>query len=153
MTGLGLLFLRTSLQSWEENRTPLSWNFGRLITRDGLVLGVSDTLMMAVMFLCVPFVQALQHQWFSYYYVGITIQHIYQTMYLGVAIWWGYHRQWYWVQSGYLVLRESLRWQSGFLLTHSDFRRRLIEPDEGESIAQEGIFRLTPPLDALVYGP
>ncbi|WWD21187.1 hypothetical protein CI109_105671 [Kwoniella shandongensis] len=104
--GLGLLFLRTSLQSWEENRTPLSWNFGRLITGDALVLALSDLLMVTVMLVCVPFVKALQYQWFSYYPTGLIIQHVFQAIYLGTAVWWGYHRQWYWVQSGFLVLHS-----------------------------------------------
>ena len=102
--GLGLLFAKTSFQSWEDNHTPLSWTFGRLITRDAVVLAVSDGVMMAAMLLCVPFVKALQNRWFPYYWTGAIIQHIFQTTYLFVAIWWGYHRQWYWVQAGFLVL-------------------------------------------------
>ena len=125
--------MRTSLQSWEENRTPLSWNFGRLITRDVLVLAFSDFLMMALMFLCVPFVKALQHQWFSYNYIGIVLQHTFQALYLGIAIWWGYHREWYWVQSGYLVLRKLLLAKENPLLIRMCPLRRSFEPDEGES--------------------
>ncbi|WWC72925.1 uncharacterized protein I206_106889 [Kwoniella pini CBS 10737] len=102
--GLALLFLRTSVQSWEENRTPLSWNFGRLITGDALVLAVSDLIMVLAMFFCVPFVKGLQYRWYTYGWTGLFIQHTFQTLYLGAAVWWGWHRQWYWVQSGFLVL-------------------------------------------------
>ncbi|WWC91037.1 uncharacterized protein L201_005977 [Kwoniella dendrophila CBS 6074] len=102
--GLALLFLRTSIQSWEINRTPLSWTFGRLITRDAWVLAISDLVMVLAMFFCVPFVKGLQNKWYSYTWTGLIIQHSFQTLYLGVAVWWGYHRQWYWVQSGFLVL-------------------------------------------------
>jgi len=102
--GLGLLFLRTSIDSWEQNRTPLSWNFGRLITGDALVLAISDGIMMGAMFFCVPFVKALQNRYISYYWTGAIIQHVFQALYLGTAVWWGYHRQWYWVQAGFLVL-------------------------------------------------
>lgn len=104
--GMALLFARTSLESWETNRTLLGWSFGRLITRDGLVLALADFQLLAMMYFCVPFVKGLQNRWYSYHWVGMVIQHTYQTFYLGVAIWWGYHRQWYWVQSGFLVLRE-----------------------------------------------
>ncbi|WVQ93034.1 hypothetical protein IAU59_000098 [Kwoniella sp. CBS 9459] len=104
--GLALLFLRTSLQSWEENRTPLSWTFGRLITGDALVLAISDLIMVSLMLICVPFVKALQYRWFNYYYTGLIIQHTFQFLYLATAVWWGYHRQWYWVQSGFLVLHS-----------------------------------------------
>ncbi|WVN87832.1 uncharacterized protein L203_103027 [Cryptococcus depauperatus CBS 7841] len=105
--GLALFFLRTSVQSWEENRTPLSWTFGRLITGDALVLAISDFIMLLAMFYCVLFVKALKRGWFKYYWTGIIIQHIFQSSYLGLAVWWGYHRQWYWVQSGFLVLRKE----------------------------------------------
>ncbi|ODN97324.1 sterol O-acyltransferase [Cryptococcus wingfieldii CBS 7118] len=104
--GLALLFLRTTIESWETNRTPLSWTFGRLITGDALVLAISDGIMVLSMFLCVPFVKALQYGWFDYNWTGSIIQHVFQSLYLAIAVWWGYHRQWYWVQSGFLVLRE-----------------------------------------------
>ena len=65
---------------------------------------MSDAVMSTSMFVCVVFVKCLKHQWFRYYYTGLVIQHLWQTVYLFVAIWWGYHRQWYWVQAGFLVL-------------------------------------------------
>ncbi|WVQ74464.1 hypothetical protein IAR50_004065 [Cryptococcus sp. DSM 104548] len=102
--GMALLFLRTTIESWEENRTPLSWTFGRLITGDALVLAISDGIMVLSMFLCVPFVKALQYGWLEYNWTGSVIQHVFQSLYLAIAVWWGYHRQWYWVQSGFLVL-------------------------------------------------
>lgn len=106
MIGLGLLFIQTSLRSWEANRTPLSWKFGKLITGDALVLALADGLMTIGQFFCVPFVKGLIARGYRYYWVGLVIQHTYQTLYLGVAIWIGVHRQWYWVQAGFLVLRE-----------------------------------------------
>ena len=68
------------------------------------MLALIDGSMMGAMFFCVPFVQALQHRRIEYYWTGAIIQHTFQTVYLFTAIWWGYHRQWYWVQSGFLVL-------------------------------------------------
>jgi sterol O-acyltransferase len=62
--------------------------------------------MVLSMFLCVPFVKGLQNGWFRYHWTGVVIQHLFQTAYLGVAIAWGFVRDWYWVQSGFLVLRE-----------------------------------------------
>jgi sterol O-acyltransferase len=90
--GLFLLFCRTSLQSWEDNRTILSGTFGRLITGDALVLAVSDCILVLSAYLSVPFVKALQYGWIRYYWTGVIIQHIFQTIYLFMAIWWGYHR-------------------------------------------------------------
>lgn len=104
--GMALLFIRTSLQSWQDNRTPLSWTFGRLITRDALILALADAAMTVGQYFCVIFAKALKNRWFRYHYVGLVIQHTYQAIYLAGAIWVGYHRQWYWVQAGFLVLRK-----------------------------------------------
>lgn len=95
------------MQSWEENRTLLSPTFGRLITRDAFVLAFADGIMVTSMLLCVPFVQCLQRGYFRYTWTGIIIQHTFQSIFLAVAIVWGYARDWYWVQAGFLVLRES----------------------------------------------
>lgn len=71
------------------------------------MVALSDAIMSLSMFFCVLFVKALQYRYISYYWTGLVIQHVYQTAYLAVAVWWGYHRDWYWVQSGFLVLRKS----------------------------------------------
>lgn len=62
--------------------------------------------MVSSMFVCVPFVKGLKNGTYRYYWTGVVIQHIWQTMFLGMAVWWGAYRQWYWVQAGFLVLRE-----------------------------------------------
>lgn len=112
--------MRTSLQSWDENRTVLSLNFGRLITRDMLMLAVADGTMVASMLLCVPFAKAIVNGYFNYHWTGVIIQHTFQAIYLGVAIAWGVARDWYWVQAGFLVLREfSLAKRSKTRLTHA----------------------------------
>jgi sterol O-acyltransferase len=117
--GLALLFVRTSYDSWETNRTILSGTFGRLISTDVLVLALSDAIMVGSMFVCVPFVKGLVNGWYGYYWVGAALQHAWQCVFLGMAIWWGFHRQWYWVQSGFLVLRKS-RIPKISLLFHSN---------------------------------
>lgn len=93
------------MHSWDQNRTLLSLDFGRLITRDALVLMVADGSMVLSMLLCVPFVKAIEKGYFNYHWVGVVIQHIFQTAFLAVAIAWGFARDWYWVQAGFLVLR------------------------------------------------
>jgi sterol O-acyltransferase len=103
-----LILCRAVVHSWETSRTLLSFTFGRLITRDAWVLALSDFIMVASMFVCVPFVKGLKNGTYRYYWTGVVIQHVWQTMFLGMAVWWGWYRQWYWVQAGFLVLRESL---------------------------------------------
>lgn len=102
--GLALLFVRTCIESWEANGTLLSPNFAQLITADGVALAFADFIMVSSMLLCVPFVKCLQKGYFKYHWTGIIIQHVFQTTFLGVAIAWGYARNWYWVQAGFLVL-------------------------------------------------
>ena len=77
--------------------------------------------MSAAMFICVVFVKCLQWRVFSYYYTGLVIQHLIQTSYLFAAIWWGYHRQWYWVQAGFLVLHAL----SNLMKVRAPARQRL----------------------------
>ncbi|BEI84302.1 hypothetical protein CcaverHIS002_0409060 [Cutaneotrichosporon cavernicola] len=101
---LALLFLRTCIESWETNRTLLSPNFAQLITADGVALAFADFIMVTSMLLCVPFVKCLQKGYFKYNWTALIFQHVFQTTFLGVAIAWGYARNWYWVQAGFLVL-------------------------------------------------
>jgi len=39
-----------------------------------------------------------------YYYTGLILQHVAQTLYLGIAVRWTFHRHWPWVQSGFMTL-------------------------------------------------
>jgi sterol O-acyltransferase len=46
----------------------------------------------------------LNRGWLRYWGAGAIIQHTLQTLYLALAVRWTFHRDWPWVQSGFLVL-------------------------------------------------
>nr|BBE10603.1 sterol O-acyltransferase [Rhodotorula toruloides] len=80
------------------------WRFAALISRDGWVLAVSDAVLVSASLLCVPYAKLLVHGWIRYRGAGVVIQHICQTLYLAIAIRWTFHRNWPWVQSGFMTL-------------------------------------------------
>lgn len=83
--GLFLVGLKTVIKSFQETGYPLSGNFYRLISGDGLVLAMSDAVLVGASYLCVPFVKAIERGWFRYHWTGVVLQHIGQTAYLAVA--------------------------------------------------------------------
>ncbi|KAM0747273.1 hypothetical protein T439DRAFT_317962 [Meredithblackwellia eburnea MCA 4105] len=102
MVFVGLV--RTGLHNYEESGLPWGSTFARLISADALMLAVSDGVMVGSTFLCVPFVKMLNRGWIRYWWFGAFIQHVLQTLFLGVAVRWTFHREWPWVQSGFLTL-------------------------------------------------
>lgn len=54
---LAIMVVRTGLKSWHEQHTIIGWTFARLIGSDGLVLALSDLVLVASTVLCVPFMQ------------------------------------------------------------------------------------------------
>lgn len=73
------------------------------------MLALSDAVMVTSTFLCVPFVkvshsrvlvlqgadgegQMLNKGWIRYYWTGAILQHALQTLFLGLAIRWTFHR-------------------------------------------------------------
>ncbi|KAK4047749.1 Sterol O-acyltransferase 2 (Sterol-ester synthase 2) [Microbotryomycetes sp. JL201] len=98
--------IKTAIKHWSESNGIVfhSSTFIRLISRDGWALAASDGVMVGSTLLCVPFAQALKYGWIRYEYTGMIIQHVLQTLFLATSIRWTFHRQWPWVQSGFLVL-------------------------------------------------
>ncbi|KDE07513.1 hypothetical protein MVLG_02187 [Microbotryum lychnidis-dioicae p1A1 Lamole] len=96
--------LRVGIKHYSEHGALFRWTFAKFISQDGLALAASDAAMLASTFACVPFAKALKNGWMRYRGVGIIVQHIYQVIFLGAAVRWTFHKEWPWVQSGFLVL-------------------------------------------------
>jgi sterol O-acyltransferase len=99
-----LLVLQTVIRSLAETGYVLSGTFFHLITGDSLVLAASDAVMVGASGVCVLFVKGMVKGWWGYGWRVKTVQHAMQTAYLAVAVRWTFHRDWYWVQAGFLVL-------------------------------------------------
>ncbi|GAA5989577.1 hypothetical protein JCM10908_000537 [Rhodotorula pacifica] len=102
-----LLFVggfRTIYGRWIERGGLYRWHFAELISEDAWALALSDVVLVGTTVLCVPFAKTISSGWVRYYWTGLIFQHIAQTAYLFIAIRWTFHREWPWVQSGFLTL-------------------------------------------------
>ncbi|KAI6113034.1 MBOAT, membrane-bound O-acyltransferase family-domain-containing protein [Pisolithus sp. B1] len=103
---LFLFTVQTYISSLEANGYALSFAFATMFSRDAIVLAISDAVLVLTTALCVPFAEAVMRGRLRYYWVGVVLQHLLQATVLVVAIVWTYHRQWPWVQSGFLTLHS-----------------------------------------------
>ncbi|KIJ55369.1 hypothetical protein M422DRAFT_23961 [Sphaerobolus stellatus SS14] len=124
-----ILTVRTYIISFEQTGTPLSLAFASMFSRDALVLALSDAALVgSTILFCVPYAKALKSGWLKYNVFGIALQHTYQTLILAVAITWTFHRQWPWVQSGFLTLHTLVMiMKVHSYLTHNGNLSRIAE--------------------------
>ncbi|KAG1740063.1 MBOAT, membrane-bound O-acyltransferase family-domain-containing protein [Suillus lakei] len=103
---LFLFTVQTYISSVEANGYALSFAFATMFSRHAVTLALSDLLLVSTTILCVPFARAISKGWISYYWAGAILQHIFQTCVLLITVTWTFHRQWPWVQSGFLTLHS-----------------------------------------------
>ncbi|KAG1807910.1 MBOAT, membrane-bound O-acyltransferase family-domain-containing protein [Suillus variegatus] len=103
---LFLFTVQTYVSSVEANGYALSFAFATMFSRHAVTLALSDLLLVSTTILCVPFAKAISKGWINYYWTGAIIQHAFQTCVLLITVTWTFHRQWPWVQSGFLTLHS-----------------------------------------------
>ncbi|KAG2112988.1 MBOAT, membrane-bound O-acyltransferase family-domain-containing protein [Suillus discolor] len=103
---LFLFTLQTYVSSVEANGYALSFAFATMFSRHAVTLALSDLLLVSTTILCVPFAKAISKGWINYYWTGAILQHAFQTCVLLITVTWTFHRQWPWVQSGFLTLHS-----------------------------------------------
>ncbi|KAF9224002.1 sterol O-acyltransferase [Gyrodon lividus] len=103
---LFLFTVQTYISSLEANGYALTFAFATMFSRDAVAVALSDTVLILTTALCVPFAKAVSKGWIRYHWVGVVTQHVFQTSILVAVITWTYHRQWPWVQSGFLTLHS-----------------------------------------------
>lgn len=103
---MGLMALRTYVLSLQQTGYPLSFEFALkfMFSEDTITLFISDFVLVLSTGLCVPFARAISKGWIKYYWTGVIIQHLCQTLVLATAVGWAFTRNWPWVQSGYMTL-------------------------------------------------
>ncbi|PWN50101.1 MBOAT-domain-containing protein [Violaceomyces palustris] len=101
---LTLFVLNTSYTSFSDTGSLLSLSFATLFSKDAGILALSDAVLIASTFICVPFAKVCQKGWVRYWPTAVAFQHLWQATLLGVVIKWARYRQWPWVQSGFFVL-------------------------------------------------
>ncbi|PCH44439.1 MBOAT-domain-containing protein [Wolfiporia cocos MD-104 SS10] len=98
--------VRTFIRSIDEHGYPLEGAFFSMFSRDAITLAISDAVLVLSTGICVPFAKAISKGWIRYYWVGVALQHLWQTSVLFIAIRWTFNRHWPWVQSGFLTLHS-----------------------------------------------
>ncbi|KAL0576265.1 Sterol O-acyltransferase 2 (Sterol-ester synthase 2) [Marasmius crinis-equi] len=99
-----IFMVRTYISTFETHGHALNLVFAMQFSRDAITLAISDGVIVGATVLCVPFAKAISKGWIQYYYTGLILQHVFQTILLFSAISWTFNRQWPWVQSGFLTL-------------------------------------------------
>jgi sterol O-acyltransferase len=87
-----LFTVRTYIRSMEENGYFIPLVFARQFSEDAITLAISDFCLVASTGLAVPFAMAIRDGWIQYYWVGVTLQHVWQTALLAVAVTWTFNR-------------------------------------------------------------
>ncbi|KAG2075676.1 hypothetical protein BDR04DRAFT_1133274 [Suillus decipiens] len=103
---LFLFTVQTYISSVEANGYALSFAFATMFSRHAITLALSDLLLVSTTILCVPFAKAISKGWINYYWTGAILQHVFQACVLFITVTWTFHRQWPWVQSGFLTLHS-----------------------------------------------
>ncbi|KAF8347868.1 MBOAT, membrane-bound O-acyltransferase family-domain-containing protein [Amanita rubescens] len=105
-TSIFIFTVQTYIRGIETIGRPLDLKFATLFSRHAIALAISDGVLVLSTTLAVPFAIALKKGWIRYYWTGVIIQHIYQTIILFSAVKWTFDRKWPWVQSGFLTLHS-----------------------------------------------
>lgn len=87
-----LFTVRTYIRSFETNGYPLNFVFASMISRDVITLAISDAVLVLTTGLCVPFAKAVSKGWIRYYWTGMALQHLLQTIVLFTAVTWTFNR-------------------------------------------------------------
>ncbi|KIS66357.1 uncharacterized protein UMAG_05355 [Mycosarcoma maydis] len=101
---LALFVLNTSYTSFASTGQVLSLTFATLFSKDAWMLALSDGVLIASLFICVPFAKVCRSGWVRYWPTAVVFQHLWQAALLGAVIKWARYREWPWVQSGFFVL-------------------------------------------------
>ena len=89
---MAIISIRTFFKTYALSGHILGMTFGRLIGKDGLVLALSDAVLVGSTVVCVPFMQLVEQGWIRYQWTGLVIQHVAQALFLGSAIRWTFFR-------------------------------------------------------------
>ncbi|KAJ4475066.1 MBOAT, membrane-bound O-acyltransferase family-domain-containing protein [Lentinula aciculospora] len=98
--------VRTYVRSIETNGHALNLAFATMLSKDAVILALSDAVLVGSTSICVVFAKAISTGWIRYYWAGVAIQHIFQTTVLIMSVGWTFNRQWPWVQSGFFTLHS-----------------------------------------------
>lgn len=89
---MGFYLIQTAIRCYEQEGVILSLGFFRLFSKDGLALLISDLTMVATTVFSVLFSKLLVWGVIRYEPVGVILQHMCQTIFLFMNIYWTFWR-------------------------------------------------------------
>ena len=87
-----LLVVQNYVTSYEKQGYPIELAFAAMFSQDAITLALSDGVLVLSTGFCVLLATALKKDIINYYYTGVTLQHTFQALVLGVAVFWTFNR-------------------------------------------------------------
>jgi sterol O-acyltransferase len=84
--------LRTYIQSIETTGHALNLRLAMSFSKHSVALAISDAVLVLSTALCVPFAKAVSKGYIPYYWVGVCVQHLWQTLSLFLAVRWTFQQ-------------------------------------------------------------
>ena len=106
---LACVVLSAFTQSFDNTGQILSLTLATLMSKDTHVLALSDAILVAQTFLCVPLVHGLRYFRITHRYIILTILLLWHITTMVNVIIWTRFRDWPWVQSGFFVLHSIVQ--------------------------------------------
>ncbi|KAJ5187201.1 hypothetical protein N7449_010195 [Penicillium cf. viridicatum] len=104
--GVTLMLFRLAANNWRTYGSIWGKNeiIRLMMDKDVMVLGLTDLLLCWSTGFCLILQRVVLKGYIRWNGLGWLIQNIWQTTYLGVVIWWAYHRDWPWTHTVFIVL-------------------------------------------------
>lgn len=84
--------VQSYVQSIEASGRPLNFGFATMFSQDAITVALSDGVLVLSTGICVLFAKAMEKGWLKYYWTGVMLQHLLQTVILFGAISWTFNR-------------------------------------------------------------
>lgn len=82
----------TYIRSIETTGSALNLQFATSFSRHALSLAISDAVLVLSTGICVPFAKAIANGYIRYYWYGVVLQHLWQTIVLALAVTWTFNQ-------------------------------------------------------------
>lgn len=134
--GIAMMLLKIAANNWRIHGSIFGGNeiVKLMISKDLLVLGLSDGIMCGATVFCLGLQKLVLHDFLSWNRSGWILQNLWQTFYLFAVLGWAQYREWPWTHAVFIVLhciamlmkQHSYAFQNGY---YSELykRRKLLE--------------------------
>ncbi|KAI8814208.1 MBOAT, membrane-bound O-acyltransferase family-domain-containing protein, partial [Cladochytrium replicatum] len=120
--GMAVYVMYTMYTNWRREGIPLRLNFLNHISLDGWGLAVSDAVLVLSCGISVVITKLYIAGWIPKSAILI-VQNVWQASWFATCVYWVFHRDWPWVQSGFFVMHSisMLMKQHSYIATNREF--------------------------------